>query len=112
MIGFITPEKLADKILAVEREKEGFIDGAIVAIEQSNIPIASKTNTNKDQSLIPAYNIDYQVETTRSKSHFLVKASIYNKNLYIFTIQCPQSSFDQLRSEMKDMLESIAFTES
>lgn len=97
---FTSAPKLAERVLAVEKGKEGFIDGSVITTTETTIA------SNNGQS-IPIYDLDYQVETTRGSNHFRVRTTIAGKKLYVFTAQCRQDSYQILAPVMQDILASF-----
>lgn len=92
---FATPKELGDKVLNVEKSKEGFIDGSVIqAIEETQ-----KNNIY--------YTIDYVAESTRGKNHYLVKASVVDRELYVFTVQCKEADYVNLADEARGMINSF-----
>lgn len=92
-------DQLADRVLAIEKAKEGFIDGKIVS--------ANEVVINRQGKELPAYELDYLVETTRGQNHYIVRATIANKQLYVFTVQCKEKDYDSLKEEMKDTAKTL-----
>lgn len=101
----MTPAQLADKVLQVEKGKEGYINGNINHVAQVTVPLLSSSGVVEGS--IPAYSLDYQVESTRGKNHFFVKAIISQQKLFIYTIQCKQLQYFDLQPIMQEMLDSI-----
>lgn len=101
---FTTPEKLGQRVIAVEKGKEGFIDGNMISTTATSIPLPSK----KDGA-IPAYDLEYQIESTRGRNHYNVRAAIYNKLLYVLTIQSKEDNYRNLSSIIHEILLSLRF---
>eukprot|EP01039_Chlorochromonas_danica_P009814 gene9813-10856_t len=96
---FVKVDQLADRVLAIEKAKEGYIDGKIVSATEAVI--------NRQGEELPVYELDYLVETTRGQNHYLVRATIANKQLYVFTVQCKEKDYDSLKEEMKDAVKTL-----
>mmetsp|Transcript_35530 Transcript_35530/g.36200 ORF Transcript_35530/g.36200 Transcript_35530/m.36200 type:complete len:221 (-) Transcript_35530:16-678(-) len=80
---FASPESLANIVVSVEKAKEGVFD--------VNILHATETTPICDD--LPSYEIEYIVESSRGKNHFLVKTTIVDKNLYVLTVQGPDDKY-------------------
>eukprot|EP01038_Epipyxis_sp_PR26KG_P012011 gene12011-16079_t len=94
---FSTPAELGDKVVAVELSKEGVYEASIITANEVDIPISN----------IPAYFIEYKVDSSRGKNHYNVKSAIFNKNLYILTSQCKEGSYPNLEKITKEILDSF-----
>lgn len=98
---FTSPMGLAERVLAVERSKEGFIDGAILSAKETVIKL-------NDDNVIPVYDLDYRVETPRGLNHFIVRSTIYQKRLYVFTVQCKEDMYNNLSGLMQEIAASLS----
>jgi len=94
---FGTPDSLAFRVEAVEKSKEGVTEVSIIRAEDA-MPASQG---------FPAYLVEYIVDSTRGKNHYLVKTTIVNKKLFVFTIQAPDSEYNSLSTESQEMLNSL-----
>lgn len=56
---------------------------------------------------IDAYDLEYQVESTRGLNHYNVRTTILNKNLFVFTVQYKQEDTDRMRALGVEILDSL-----
>jgi hypothetical protein len=109
---FATPTGLGEKVKKVEESKDGVMEVEIVTVTESTIPTSAvvanaKTGIEADAPSVPAYAIEYKVESTRGKNHYNVMAAIYNNNLFVFTAQSKEDSYDSLKSSIADIMGSL-----
>jgi hypothetical protein len=96
---FSSPNKVAERVLAIEQSKEGYINGKIISTSESIIKI--------DNIDIPIYDIEYVITSTRGENHYKVRATIYKKLLYVFTAQCKEESYSTLEDEINQTINSF-----
>ena len=97
LANFGKPDVLANKVQSVEKSKEGVFDVTMInAIEST--PAYDN---------IPAYVLEYIVDSSRGKNHYLVKTTIVNQNLYVFTIQGTDEMYPKLSSIAQTMVNSF-----
>ncbi len=84
---FGTFDELANKLLSIEKAKEGMFDAAIISASES----LDSSNTP-----YPVYDIEYKVDSSRGKKHYYVKATIVDNRLYVFTVQANEDSLDDI----------------
>ena len=96
---FASPSGVGEKVVAVERAKEGVFDAKLLASSASRTPMNEK---------FPAYDLEYNVESQRGNNHFVVKTSVIDQKLYVFTVQCREEDFPLLKDEMLTVLDSVA----
>lgn len=99
---FATPEQLAKKVEKVEREKDGVISVSMLNAE--GIPFASD-----DGSTVDGYRLEYSVESTRGNNHYVVGASIRNKQLFVLTAQFKEDDLNSLKDEVNEVIKSLHF---
>ena len=58
--------------------------------------------------MFPAYDLEYKVESQRGNNHFVVKTSVIDRMLYVFTVQCREEDYPMLQDEMHTVLESVS----
>lgn len=125
---FATPQQLADRVVAVEKSKEGTFEVDVFRAEESPIRVSQVGG-------VPSYDIEYRVDSSRGeksivlfihnsrklslthfqrsisgKNHIVVKATIEDKNLYVFTVQCKDENFDDLKTSMLSTIDSFELT--
>eukprot|EP00466_Bigelowiella_natans_P005007 jgi/Bigna1/131947/aug1.16_g6655 len=84
---FGSVEEVADKIIALERDKEGVLN--------AELRRSGKTMVTGHE----CYTFDYTSNSTRGNIHYLSNLVIDNdKNLHTFTIQAKQEDFDEVSS--------------
>ena len=96
---FASPSGVGEKVVAVERAKEGVFDAQLLAASASRTPM---------NSVFPAYDLEYKVESQRGNNHFVVKTSVIAKMLYVFTVQCREEDYSLLQDEMHSVLETVS----
>lgn len=105
------PMVLANKLISVEKSKDGVFEVDIVNAYETEIkPINSgstSTSTNLQPSPSVAYVIEYKVDSSRGQNHYLVKSVIRNKKLFVATVQAKDGDFDGLSKEANMMINSI-----
>lgn len=84
---FGTYNELANKLLTIEKAKEGMFDAAIISSSES------KDSSNTPY---PVYDIEYKIDSSRGKKHYYVKATIVDKRLYVFTVQANEDTLDDI----------------
>jgi len=96
---FATPSALAQKVVDVEKAKDGVFEADVVAYGEAKTPISSSGR--------PAYDIEYKVDSSRGQNHYLIKASVVNKKLYVFTVQTKEESFPALADTAHAIVDSF-----
>ena len=107
---FATPEELAQKVVTVETSKEGVKDVYVVGASEGTIKVKSDRGVGDKE--IPAYDIEYKVDSTRGFNHYCVKATIYDSNLYVFTAQSKEDMYEQLEPVIKAIVQSFGLGNS
>lgn len=79
------------------------IESTAVKWGESLLPIST--------SKLPAYEIEYKVDSTRGQNHYLIKTSVVNKKLYVFTVQCKEDSYVTLKNTAQSILDSFRVEE-
>jgi len=96
---FATPDGLAEKVLTVERNKEGVFEAVKISASESFIPVID--------NMLPVYDIEYKIDSSRGKNRYGIRTTVYNKKLYVLTCQCKDDSFPSLSSTTKEILNSL-----
>lgn len=96
---FDTAMGLAQKVVDVEMTKDGVLESIALKWGDSKTAISA--------SNLPAYEIEYKVDSTRGKNHYLIKTSVVNKKLYVFTVQCKEDSYVELADAAHSIIDSF-----
>lgn len=83
--------------------KDGVLESIALKWGESKTPISV--------SNLPAYEIEYKVESTRGKNHYFIKTSVVNKKLYVFTVQCKEDSVVELAETAQSIIDSFKVVE-
>ena len=94
---------MGDKVVAVEKAKEGVFDAELLSSSVARSLMNEK---------FPAYELEYKVESQRGNNHFVVKSSVIDRKLYVFTVQCREEDFSELSEEMHTVLDSVSVISS
>jgi len=95
---FADPPGLADKVVKVEKSKEGVFDASVLAAQESAKPVADA---------VPAYEIEYKIDSSRGQNHYLVKATIIDSKVYVFTVQCKEETYARLAPAAHEIIDSL-----
>lgn len=87
---------VGEKVVALERKKDS---------TQSAQLLSSKVEKRDG---LTYYVVDYTVDSTRGAKHYLAKATITAKQLYVFTAQCKLDNFDGDSSTLEHMVDSFS----
>jgi hypothetical protein len=118
---FTTPAGLADKVVAVEKGKDGVFETEVLEAKQSSVTVAvanplnpypsgagaSPVSASVSPVSLTGYDIEYKVDSSRGLNHYSVRSTIANKQLYVFTAQCKEDSFLQLKADIREILDSL-----
>lgn len=102
IVDFATPQGLGDKVVNVELGKEGVFEAEVVSAKVSDKPAV-----RKDPSAYPSYDVEYKVDSSRGRNHYVIKATVLDKKLYVFTAQAKEASFEDLAPKIKTIVESL-----
>lgn len=95
---FATPQGLAERVVSVEKSKEGVFEANVISASESPTPVTQA---------VPAYVIEYSVDSSRGQNHYLVKTTVINSRLYVFTAQAKEDSFPSLAKRLSEVVESF-----
>ena len=95
---FATPQGLAERVVSVEKSKEGVFEANVISASESQTPVTQA---------VPAYVIEYSVDSSRGQNHYLVKTTVINSRLYVFTAQAKEDSFPSLAKRLSEVVESF-----
>ena len=95
---FKSPGELGDRVLNVEKDKDGFIEGNVNRVEEGRLA---------SQPEVPFYVVDYSVESTRGKNHYVAKAAVADKKLYVLTVQIKEVDNEEYKSSLDDVVNSL-----
>lgn len=98
---FKSPSELGDRVLNVEKDKDGFIDGKVNRVEEEFIV---KEN---DPTSFPVYKVDYSVESTRGKNHYVAKATVVDKKLFVLTVQIKEADYEDYKTSIGKVVDSL-----
>ncbi len=99
---FATPSALAQRVVDVEKSKDGVFEADIVSYGESKTPISVSGR--------PAYDIEYKIESSHGNNHYVIKTSVVNKKLYVFTVQTKEDSFADLSDTARAIVDSFKLT--
>uniref|UniRef100_A0A7S0BSD6 PsbP C-terminal domain-containing protein n=1 Tax=Rhodosorus marinus TaxID=101924 RepID=A0A7S0BSD6_9RHOD len=92
---FGSPEQVADKVLGVEKKKDGTLSVRTLALGSF------------DRDGLTYYDIEYEVENTRGMKRYISRLTINDKNLYVFTGQAKIADFSSSEAELRKVLSSL-----
>lgn len=95
---FATPEGLAERVVQVEKSKEGVFEANVLSARESARPVSLA-----DPS-IPAYEIEYMVDSSRGQNHYVVKTTVIDSKLYVFTVQSKEATFPAISNSAFDII--------
>jgi len=95
---FATPQGLAERVVSVEKSKEGVFEANVISASESQTPVTQA---------VPAYVIEYSVDSSRGQNHYLVKTTVISSRLYVFTAQAKEDSFPSLAKRLSEVVESF-----
>lgn len=96
---FATPDQLAEKVVNVERAKEGTFEVEVVSAKESTVPLSTAN--------MPAYVIEYKVDSSRGQNHYKVKASVVSSYLYVFTVQTKENDYAGVVDVVNTAIDSL-----
>ena len=102
IVDFATPQGLGDKVVGVELGKEGVFEASVVSAKVSDRPAV-----RSDSAAYPSYDVEYKIDSSRGQNHYVIKATVVNKKLYVFTAQAKEASFGELAPKIKSIMESL-----
>ncbi|KAA8497690.1 PsbP domain-containing protein 2, chloroplastic [Porphyridium purpureum] len=92
---FGTPEALGEKVIELERRKDGVSSATLLSSSQKNA------------GDLDYYYIEYEVASSRGHKRFLAVATITGKQLYVLTAQCVADAFAQNERTMRAIVDSL-----
>ena len=123
---FRSPDDLSKKLVEVERSKDGVFEVSVISASENSVSVVSspssssinspsissslKEMTEIDSSstnTIPAYTIDYVVESSRGTNHYVAKSVVFNRRLFVATAQSKKDDFDLVKPEITSILDSF-----
>ena len=99
---FATPSDLAKRVVDVEKSKDGVFEADIISYGESKTPISASGR--------PAYDIEYKIESSHGNNHYVIKTSVVNKKLYVFTVATKEDSFAGLSDTARAIVDSFQLT--
>ena len=100
---FATPAALAKRVVDVEKSKDGVFEADIIAYGESKTPISASAR--------PSYDIEYKIESSHGNNHYVIKTSVVNSKLYVFTVATKEDSFPQLSETARAIVDSFKLTQ-
>lgn len=126
---FKEPSSLANKLVEVEKGKDGVFEVFVLQATQSSVPlltvptapaivtasisssdIKSSENMPEIPSSATSYTIEYKVNSSRGQNHYLVKATVVGRRLLVATVQTKDEDYSTLTSEAIQTLDSLMVT--
>lgn len=95
---FGTPEYVGDRVVDVERRKDGVLEVKLLG-----------TGATREDG-VSYYTIEYTSESTRGNNHIISTVAVRNNKLYVFTTQSKQADFEALESSLREMASSFRLT--
>lgn len=92
--------ELAERVVNVEKGKEGVFDANIIMAKESKISAVYDFK-------FPSYEIEYTVDSSRGQNHFLLKATVYDGRLFVCTAQAREENFSVMRDQLQHSLDSF-----
>ena len=106
---FASADGLAEKVLEVERAKDGVFEVEKIAASEALIPISTEDGDDKiPEVLLPVYDIEYKVDSSRGKNYYDIRTSVFDKKLYILTCQSKLETVSDIKDRTKDIISSFS----
>lgn len=100
---FASPEELAARVIDIEKKKDA--DWYLIEPRKTKV-----IDAYQQEGMNPiAYVVNYQVDSSRGFKRYIVKTSVYNKMLYVFTVQCDENTFEDVKLSAIDLIDSFSF---
>jgi len=109
---FTTPQGLSEKVSNVEKSKEGVFEVDVISYRENTTPVSSNGN-------FPSYDLEYKIDSryylllillmlmlllllllfniSRGKNHYVIRSTVVDKKLYVFTAQCKEDNYEELK---------------
>ena len=100
IVDFATPEGLGQKVVNVELTKEGVYTADVISAALSPSPASKNPN-------FPSYDVEYKIDSSRGKNHYLIKATVVDSKLFVFTAQTKEASFGELEPKLRQIMTSL-----
>ncbi len=109
---FATADGLAEKVLAVEKAKDGVFEVEKIAASEFLIPIITQEKNDKNdmntEVLLPVYDIEYKVDSSRGENYYDIRTTIFDKKLYILTCQSKADMIVGIKDTTKNIIDSFS----
>ena len=105
--------ELTNRVLTVEKGRDGVISVALVDAHESTVPLKTERGSDGTHVMhtpapaIAAYDIDYSVDSTRGLIHYSTRCTIYDHKLYVLTAQCDESNYADVKDEIATVINSF-----
>ena len=104
---FKEPLLLANKVTQVEKSKEGVFDVTILNTNEDTVKLVSSPDSTQTTPPV-AYIVEYKIDSSRGKNHYLVKSTIVNKKLYVATVQTKDADWkDEIPATAAKLIDSL-----
>jgi hypothetical protein len=100
ILDFATPQGLGEKVVNVELAKEGVFSADVLSATKSS----TLASGNPD---FPSYDVEYKIDSSRGKNHYLIKATVVDSKLFVLTAQAKEATFGELEPELRQILASL-----
>ena len=100
---FATPAALAKKVVDVEKSKDGVFEADIISYGESKSPVSASAR--------PSYDIEYKIASSHGNNHYVIKATVVNGKLYVFTVATKEDNFPQLSETARAIVDSFKLTQ-
>ncbi|CAM9320647.1 unnamed protein product, partial [Phaeothamnion confervicola] len=98
---FGTPEEVGERVVAVERAKDGTLEVRLVSAAAGDAGAAADGGGGGgDGGAVPAYTLEYAVDSTRGKNRFVAKVAVRGGRLYVCTGQAKEADLPEVAAEM------------
>ena len=105
---FGTSKVLGDKLIEVEKAKDGVLNVNLLNVQENTVPVLSSKGPRLKP--IATYDIDYTVKSSRGQRIFNTRSAIFEKQLYILTAQCDGATYEFVKDTIQEVFHSLVFT--
>ena len=81
----------------------------VLKAKEITVPLQTETG---EASSLPAYSIEYEIDSSRGQNHYNVVATIYDNRLYVFTAQTKKGTYTDLANRIKQIIDSLVLRKS
>jgi len=98
---FGTIQEVAERVLGLERKKDGVTSAELVSTE---VRVQNNASGNPELSY---YVLDYKVDSSRGKKRFLSVATITGQQLFVLTAQAKDNDYDSSSAVLHRIIDSF-----